>query len=61
MQHSIHHRKHIGLGPANIVRGIIFTLVVHLITGTIGGALIFMGFYVIYTICGQLLGLENME
>lgn len=61
MQHSIHHRRHIGLGPANIVRGAIFTIAVHLITGSLGSSILFLIFYLAYTFCGQLLGLENME
>jgi len=55
------HKKHIGLGPANLMRGLIFTVAVHLITGSIGGSLTFLGFYLLYTVCGQLLGLEVME
>ena len=61
MRHSIHHRRHIGFGPANILRGIIFAVAVHLITGSIGSSLMFLGFYLVYTVCGQLLGLEGME
>ncbi|MFH0861532.1 MAG: hypothetical protein V1875_00745 [Candidatus Altiarchaeota archaeon] len=61
MGHSIHHKRHIGFGPANILRGLIFAVAVHLITGSIGSPLMFLGFYLLYIVVGQLLGLEVME
>jgi hypothetical protein len=50
----MHRKPPVGIGPANLVA-------VYLITGSFMQSLAFFGFYVIFTIANQLVGLEHRQ
>jgi hypothetical protein len=57
----MHRKPPVGIGPANLVRSIIVSGAVYLITGSFMQSLAFFGFYVIFTIANQLVGLEHRQ
>jgi hypothetical protein len=51
----------IGFGPRNILKSLILSLAVYLMSLSVAYGLTFLGFNVIYTLAGQLLGFERRE
>jgi hypothetical protein len=53
--------SNIGFGPRNIIKSLILSIAVYLITLSPSFGLAFLGFHLVYTLLGQLLGFERRE
>ena len=58
---TIHHRRHVGIGPGNLIKIAIMVGAFYLIDGRFLQTLEFGAFYLVYVLVGQTIGFELRE